>query len=160
VRSLSLAQYARFLVVGTIAGLFSIACRELFGYLLGADDPRHYSISVALAYAAGIVVSFVLNQRFTFLKDKAERSWSKFIPFVAVAIVGLVCTWLISIALRYGLPLTALIGKSSASVAFAAATVLASLITYPLNGLFVFGKKSSATNAMRDTVATSRAGRA
>jgi putative flippase GtrA len=160
VRSLSLAQYARFLVVGTIAGLFSIACRELFGYLLGADDPRHYSISVALAYAAGIVVSFVLNQRFTFLKDKAERSWSKFIPFVAVAMAGLVCTWLISIALRYGLPLTALIGKSSASVAFAAATVLASLITYPLNGLFVFGKKSSATNAMRDTVATSRAGRA
>lgn len=159
-RSLSLAQYARFLVVGTIAGLFSIACRELFGYLLGADDPRHYSISVALAYAAGIVVSFVLNQRFTFLKDKAERSWSKFIPFVAVAMAGLVCTWLISIALRYGLPLTALIGKSSASVAFAAATVLASLITYPLNGLFVFGKKSSATNAMRDTVATSRAGRA
>jgi len=160
VRSLSLAQYARFLVVGTIAGLFSIACRELFGYLLGADDPRNYSISVALAYAAGIVVSFVLNQRFTFLKDKAERSWSKFIPFVAVAMAGLVCTWLISIALRYGLPLTALIGKSSASVAFAAATVLASLITYPLNGLFVFGKKSSATNAMRDTVATSRAGRA
>ena len=159
-RSLSLAQYARFLVVGTIAGLFSIACRELFGYLLGADDPRHYSISVALAYAAGIVVSFVLNQRFTFLKDKAERSWSKFIPFVAVAMAGLVCTWLISIALRYGLPLTALIGKSSASVAFAAATVLASLITYPLNGLFVFGKKSSATNAMRETVATSRAGRA
>ena len=159
-RSLSLAQYARFLVVGTIAGLFSIACRELFGYLLGADDPRHYSISVALAYAAGIVVSFVLNQRFTFLKDKAERSWSKFIPFVAVAMAGLVCTWLISIALRYGLPLTALIGKSPASVAFAAATVLASLITYPLNGLFVFGKKSSATNAMRDTVATSRAGRA
>jgi putative flippase GtrA len=147
-------------VVGTIAGLFSIACRELFGHLLGVDDPRHYSISVALAYVAGILVSFVLNQRFTFRKDKAERSWSRFIPFVAVAMVGLVCTWLISIALRYGLPLTALIGKSSGSVAFAAATVLASLITYPLNGLFVFGKQRNATSAMSDTVATSRAGRA
>ena len=50
--------------------------------------------------------------------------------------------------------------RSSFSVAFAAATVLASLITYPLNGLFVFGKNRNASNAMRETVATSRAGRA
>ena len=147
-------------MVGTIAGLLSIACRELFGRLLGTDDPRHYSISVVLAYLAGIAVSFVLNQRFTFSGAPAARSWSRFIPFVVVALVGLVCTWLISLALRYGLPLTALIGKSSAPVAFAAATVLASLITYPLNALFVFGNQSSATRAMRATVATSRAGRA
>jgi len=160
VRSLSLGQYARFFVVGTIAGLFSIACREIFGHLLGTDDPRHYSVSVALAYMAGIAVSFMLNQRFTFFRDKATHTWSRFIPFVAVALVGLVCTWLISVALRYGLPLPALIGKSSAPVAFAAATVIASLITYPLNALFVFGRKSSATSAMSATVATSRAGRA
>jgi len=62
---------------------------------------------------------------------------------------------LISLALRYGLPLPALIGKSSASVAFAMATVLASLITYPLNALFVFGKKRSATAAIATTAATS-----
>ena len=91
----------------------SIACRELFGRLLGTDDPRHYSISVVLAYLAGIAVSFVLNQRFTFSGAPAARSWSRFIPFVVVALVGLVCTWLISLALRYGLPLTALIGKLS-----------------------------------------------
>jgi putative flippase GtrA len=109
---------------------------------------------------AGIAVSFMLNRRFTFSGNEAARGWSRFIPFVAVALVGLVCTWLISLALRYGLPLTALIGKSSAPVAFAAATVLASLITYPLNALFVFGRKSSATSATRATVATSRAGRA
>ena len=102
----------------------------------------------------------MLNRRFTFSGNEAARGWSRFIPFVAVALVGLVCTWLISLALRYGLPLTALIGKSSAPVAFAAATVLASLITYPLNALFVFGNQSSATRAMRATVATSRAGRA
>jgi putative flippase GtrA len=142
-------------VVGTIAGLFSIACRELFGHLLGTDDPRHYSLSVVLAYMAGIVVSFVLNQRFTFSAHQEARQWSRFMPFVAVALVGLVCTWLISLALRYGLPLPALIGKSSASVAFAMATVLASLITYPLNALFVFGKKRSATAAIATTAATS-----
>jgi putative flippase GtrA len=142
-------------VVGTIAGLFSIACRELFGRLLGTDDPRHYSISVVLAYMAGIIVSFTLNQHFTFSAQRAPHSWSRFMPFVAVALVGLVCTWLISLGLRYGLPLTALIGKSSAPVAFAAATVLASLITYPLNAWFVFGKKKSAATAMPTTAATS-----
>jgi putative flippase GtrA len=109
---------------------------------------------------AGIAVSFVLNQRFTFSAAKAARDWSRFMPFVAVALVGLACTWLISVALRYGLPLQALIGQSSAAVAFAMATVLASLITYPLNALFVFGNHKSATSATSATVATSRAGRA
>jgi len=98
----------------------------------------------------GIVVSFVLNQRFTFSAHQEARQWSRFMPFVAVALVGLVCTWLISLALRYGLPLPALIGKSSASVAFAMATVLASLITYSAQCLFVFGKKRSAPRQLHD----------
>jgi putative flippase GtrA len=38
-------------------------CRELFAWLLGRDDPRHYSISVILGYVAGIIVSYLLNQR-------------------------------------------------------------------------------------------------
>jgi putative flippase GtrA len=113
---------------------------------------------VMLAYMVGIAMSFFLNHRFTFLGDAASRNWPRFMLFVSVALVGLVCTWLISVALRYGLPLPALIGKSSAPVAFAVATVLASLITYPLNALFVFGKQRSATKAMSATVATSRAG--
>jgi putative flippase GtrA len=135
--------------------LLSIAARELFGWLLGRDDPTRYSISVALGYVAGIVVSYLLNQRFTFGKDKAARNWSRFLPFVGVAMVGLLSTWLMSLALRYGLPLQSLLGKSSASVAFAFATVLSSLITYPLNALFVFGKKGRATSATSTTIATS-----
>ena len=135
--------------------MLSIACREVFAWLLGRDDPRHYSISVILGYGAGIVVSYLLNQRFTFVKAGTPRNWSRFGPFVGVATVGLLCTWLLSLALRYGLPLQALIGKSSATVAFAFATVLSSLITYPLNALFVFAKKGSATSAMSTTIATS-----
>ena len=141
--------------MGTCAGLLSIACRELFAWLLGRDDPRHYSISVILGYVAGIIVSYLLNQRFTFVKAGAPRKWSRFVPFVGVAMVGLLCTWLMSLGLRYGLPLQALIGKSSATVAFALATALSSLITYPLNALFVFAKKGSATRAISTTIATS-----
>jgi putative flippase GtrA len=138
--------------------LLSVASREVFGRLLVPDDALHYSVSVVLAYMVGIAVSFFLNHRFTFLGGAASRNWPRFMLFVAVALVGLVCTWLISLALRYGLPLPALIGKSSALVAFALATLLASLITYPLNALFVFGEQKSATKATSTTVATSRAG--
>jgi putative flippase GtrA len=130
-------------------------CRELFAWLLGRDDPRHYSISVILGYIAGIVVRYLLNQGFTFEIGGAPRNWSRFLPFVGVAMVGLLCTWLMSLGLRYGLPLQALLGKSSATVAFAFATVLSSLITYPLNALFVFGKNGSPTRAMSTTIATS-----
>jgi putative flippase GtrA len=112
-----------------------------------------------LAYVVGIAVSYFLNHRFTFSGDAASNNWLRFILFVAVALVGLVCTWLLSVALRYGLPLPELIGKSSATVAFGIATLLASLVTYPLNALFVFGKDKSATTPIRATVATSRAGR-
>jgi putative flippase GtrA len=142
-------------MVGSCAGLLSIVAREVCGWLLGRDDPVRYSISVALGYIAGIVVSYLLNQRFTFRKDAAARDWSRFLPFVGVAMVGLLSTWLMSLALRYGLPLERLLGSFSATVAFAFATVLSSLITYPLNAVFVFGRKGKPTSAISTTIATS-----
>ncbi len=108
-----------------------------------------------LGYVAGIIVSYLLNRRFTFVTAGAPRNWSRFAPFVGVAMVGLLCTWLLSLGLRYGLPLQALLGELSATVAFAVATVLSSLVTYPLNALFVFAKKGNATSAISTTIATS-----
>ncbi len=121
---MSFGQYTRFLVVGAFVGLVTLGCRELIGHLLVVDNQRTYSVSVTVAYAIGIALSFLLNHRFTF--GAGARSWSKFGKFVAIALVGLLSTWLLSLALRYGLHLDAFIGSWARVTAFAVATVLSS----------------------------------
>ena len=118
--------------------MVTVACRELIGRFLIADTMANYSLSVVLAYAIGILLSFLLNRRFTFQTRGTNRDWSKFLLFVAIAIAGLVSTWLLSLTLRYGLRLDAWSGEASAAIAFAAAALLSSAITYPLSALFVF----------------------
>ena len=66
-----------------------------------------------------------------------------FLHFTAIAIVGLVSTWILALALRYGTHLDAYIGSAAKLVAFATATFLSSLLTYPLNARFVFGGRRS-----------------
>jgi putative flippase GtrA len=138
---MSFGQYTRFLVVGAFVGLVTLGCRELIGHLLVVDDQRSYSISVTVAYAIGIALSFLLNHRFTFGAAAGQRSWGNFGKFVAIALVGLLSTWLLSLLLRYGLRLDALIGTWARVTAFAAATVISSALTYPLNSLIVFAER-------------------
>lgn len=140
---MSLGQYARFLVIGAFVGIVTVGCRELIGHLLAADTRRNFSISVSLAYAIGIALSFLLNHRFTFGGDDRSRNWRVFSRFVAIAIVGLVSTWVLALALRYGTHLDARIGSPAKLVAFATATFLSTLLTYPLNARFVFGGRRS-----------------
>lgn len=138
--ALSLGQYGRFLLVGGFVGVVTVACRELVGWALHADTQRTYSLSIAAAYTVGVVLSFLLNHRFTFGGPAGHRNWRSFARFVAVALTGLLSTWAFSLALRYGLQLDALIGRSAKLLAFATATVMSSLLTYPLNSWFVFGR--------------------
>ncbi len=130
--SLSLAQYARFLFIGGVVGLFSLACRELIGRGLGDSTELRYSISVLTAYVAGIVLSFCLNRALTF-RSRVTSTWSRFPAFVAVACTGMLLTWLLALSLRHLDGLEGLFGRYSATAAFAVATLLATLITYPLN---------------------------
>ena len=134
---LRLAQYGRFLVVGAAVAVITIACRELIGRVLGTDTPFFYSLSVVSAYGIGIALSFVLNRRFTFTQA-STIGWSAYVLFVAVALLGMFLTWMLSVAIRYGLRLQPLLGDASAGLAFAAAALLSSVITYPLNARVVF----------------------
>lgn len=135
---MSLTQYFRFLIVGGIVGLITIACREVIGYLLPADTPVFYSLSVVGANGIGTALSFMLNRRFTF-SDSNVTGWSRFAGFAAISIVAMVSTWLLSLGIRYGLRLHVLFGDLLApGVAFAAATLISSLITYPLNASLIF----------------------
>ncbi len=144
---MSLGQYARFVIIGAFVGIVTVGCRELIGHLLVADTPRNFSISVGLAYAIGITLSFFLNHRFTFGGDDSSRNWRIFFQFVAIAILGLVSTWILALALRYGTHLDARIGSAAKPVAFATAALLSSLLTYPLNARFVFGCRRSCVAA-------------
>jgi putative flippase GtrA len=144
---MSLGQYARFVIIGAFVGIVTVGCRELIGLLLVADTRRNFSISVCLAYAVGITLSFFLNLRFTFGGDASSRNWRNFFRFAAVAIVGLVSTWILALALRYGAHLDARIGSAAKLVAFATATFLSSVLTYTLNARFVFGGRRSSVAA-------------
>jgi putative flippase GtrA len=136
--SLSLSQYTRFLLVGAVVGLITVACRELIGRLLGVDNAARYSVSVVSAYALGIVLAYLLNRRHTFAQHEVAPSYGNFALFALIAVMGALCTWLLSLALRYGAHLNDRLGAYAAATAFALAALLSTLVTYPLNARFVF----------------------
>jgi putative flippase GtrA len=135
---MSLLQYARFLASGGVVGALTVGFRELIGLSLGADNPLCYSVSVVSAYAGGIVLSFLINKLYTFKDVNGIVAWSSLIRFVPVALAGLSLTWLLSLTIRYESHWVIAAGKYSATVAFAAATLISTAITYPLNALVVF----------------------
>lgn len=164
---LSMAQYARFLVVGGIVGVVTIAAREVFQRLTGADTVWHYSLSVVAAYSLGILLSFALNRRFTFgsyvdpaigLSTRsasasapwARSTWRMFGSFALLAVAGLLSTWLLSLALRYGLPVERFLGAAGPGAAFGAAALLSTLITYPLNARYVFVRRPAFARRAED----------
>jgi putative flippase GtrA len=107
--------------------------------LLPADTPVFYSLSVIIVYAIGILLSFLLHQRYTFrIRSSSGRGLGL---FFAVALGGAGLTWLLSVLLRYGLAFDALFGELGGTTAFALAALLSSLATYAANGRLVFRRE-------------------
>jgi putative flippase GtrA len=150
---MSLIQYARFLTAGGIVGAITVACRELIGWWLGADNPARYSISVVTAYAIGIVLSFTLNRRYTFRYAGTLGTWPSFVRFLGVALLGLLLTWALSLAIRYQTAWAIEPGRYSAMAAFAVATLLATAVTYPLTAAVVFRRARHADERMQQEAA-------
>jgi putative flippase GtrA len=135
---LSFLQYARFLLVGLVVGLIAIVLREWIARALPADTPVFYSLSIVVVYAMGILLSFALHSRFTFgVRTEFDKS-ERLAPFFAVALVGAMATWLVSLVCRYGLAFDRVFGELAGSAAFAVGAVTASLVTYVLNARMVF----------------------
>jgi putative flippase GtrA len=141
---MSLTQYLRFLLVGGTTGVITICCREVIAHFLPSDTPVFYSLSVVCANSIGTAISFVLNRRYTFSSSNVT-GWSRFGGFAVIAVVAMFSTWMLSIALRYGLQLDAFFGDLAGGIAFAFATLLSSLITYPLNASVVFRPNARST---------------
>jgi putative flippase GtrA len=96
-------QFLRFLLVGGIAGLANFLSRFAFQIFFS------YTLSVALAFSFGTVISFILNRSYTFAAYD-EKAMIQFIKFILIAIVGIalaaVIAWLgmvIYKALKIGL---------------------------------------------------------
>lgn len=133
------STYLRYLVVGAVVGVLTIALRELFAFMLPADTPAYYALSVVLAYAVGIVCSYYGHHNVTFnMQEPVGGHATAFTRFTFIAIAGLLATTSMSMLIRYGLPVDRVLGEYSGSFAFALATILASILTYSLNSAFTF----------------------
>ena len=132
-----LDKYFRYAVIGAVVGISAILLREGIAWFL-PDEPIYFALSVGFIYALGIVLSFILQQTFTFRPDQQVHSWRKLLPFIVVALIGAVATLLLALLYRYGFAFDRLFGGFGPALAFAAATLTSSVLSFWLNARFVF----------------------
>lgn len=131
----SFRQYVHYVAVACAAFASTVGCRELLQRLIGQDSVALYTLSMALAYAIGIVVNFLLQRLLTF--RTLTRSWRMFHGFVLVAAVGAAVTLVSSLCFRY-LLFDFWIQRWSPTLGFVCGNVVASVSTYLLNATYVF----------------------
>ena len=133
-------RYFVYVIVATVVGAITIAIRELLGYLLGADTKLNYAMSVLIAYACGIVLSFVWQARVTFGKRRIDELRSRFSLFAGMAVASSLLAVMISRLLRYEGGFDHWFGVAGPAIAFGLAGVLTSVVAYAANARFVFDR--------------------
>jgi len=146
---LFIRQYSRYILIGGLVGITTVALREAIAAYISVDTPKTYLFSILLVYALGIIVSFILHRTITFNIGTEDNRWYMFGRFIIVALIGAVSTSLLAVLLRYWLGFNLLFGRFGASIAFAAAACASSIITYWANAQFVFLKTSKVKKKMR-----------
>jgi len=148
-----LAQYWRrylvYVVVATVVGGITIAIREAIAHMIGKDTKSNYAVSVLIAYACGIVLSFFWQARVTFREHRVQELRSRFSLFAVMAVASSVLTVTISRLLRYEGGFDHLFGIAGPGIAFGLAGVLTSVIAYAANARFVFDRRVAALTARK-----------
>lgn len=132
--------FIRFFLVGTLVGVFTIILREGIAFLM-PDRPVYFILSIIISYTLGVIISYILNTRFTFRKDKSDRTLTtkyRFAYFTLVSLFGVVSTTVFSFFFRYVSEFNIIFGKAGDTFAFALGAVLTSVITFFLNSKYVF----------------------
>lgn len=80
-----------FLICSGTAALVNIATGQILYGLLGLSEGWQYSFSVSVAFLMGMVVSFILNRRYTF-KPSGRKISLEGTDFLLVSIGGLLLT--------------------------------------------------------------------
>ena len=133
-------RYLVYVVVATVVGGITIAIREAIARMIGEDTKFNYAVSVLIAYACGIVMSFFWQARVTFRDHRVQGLRSRFPLFAVMAVVSSVLTVTISRLLRYEGGFDRLFGSAGPGIAFGLAGVLTSVIAYAANARFVFDR--------------------
>ena len=147
---MSQCVYCRYLVVGAIVGITAIVARELISYLLPADSPGYYLLSVIIIYTGGIIASFYGHFRVSFSHvQNKQATMVSMGKFTLVALAGMGVTSLLSYQIRYNLNLEPVFGALLPSVAFGVAALTASLLTYTLNARYIFVDTAPSNHQMK-----------
>src|SRR5258708_34320209 len=94
-------RYFVYVIVATVVGGITIAIREVLARLLGDDTKLNYALSVLIAYACGIILSFFWQARVTFRQHRAGKLRSRFSLFAVMAVASSILTVTLSRLLRY-----------------------------------------------------------
>jgi putative flippase GtrA len=135
---ISYNRYPRFFMIGSLVGIATILVRELIASMLGSDGKLDYLITICGAYGFGIIASFTLQRLFTFRNDEGKRASGHFVLFVLVAMTGGALVALLSFVFRYALLNDSLFNQYTPTLAFIAATLLVSVLSYWVNAKYVF----------------------
>jgi hypothetical protein len=142
------ASFARFFAIGSALGVSALAARDAVGRLL-PDSPIGYWLSIVGVYGCAVLVGYQLQGRYAF--GATGLSWRRafgdatLVRYGAVAALGAVLTSGLAVVLRYTTPIALLSPSLAGALAFAAAALAVSLVTFVLNRRYVFGKTESTT---------------
>jgi len=136
-------RYLQYLIVGGIVGVVTIALREAVAFLIGTDTPLTYALSIVIAYATGIMLSFVWQSGFTFGR-RVPYTAGRMALFAIVATAGAGMTVVLARFIRYGLEVDHQFGLAGPGLAFAFAALSTSVVSYAVNEHVVFASISHA----------------
>jgi len=133
----ALDRYPSYFVIGSSIAAATIGLREVLGRAWGEQNPIVFNLSMVTAYGAGIIVSYVLQRRFTF-KKLAQNPWLERVKYLGTALLGMGLTIIFANGIKWGLDFIPLLIELHRTLAFGSAALLTSFVTYFVNKRFTF----------------------
>jgi putative flippase GtrA len=132
-------KYPTYFIVGSFVTAVTVILRHTIGEFL-QRSAEEFAISIVAVSAIGIVLSYILQSRFTFQTQKTQtRSFRyKFVSYVAVQLAGMGVTIAFSLLIRYLLLPSPIPIKLRDTIAFIIASLIASAITYTVSKIHIF----------------------
>jgi putative flippase GtrA len=132
-------KYPSYFIVGGFVTAVVIILRHMLGEFL-QRSPEEFVISIVAVYSVGIILSYILQSRFTFQTQKTQtRSFKyKFVSYVAVQLAGMGVTIAFSLLIRYLLLPSPIPIKLRDTIAFIIASLIASVVTYTVSKIHIF----------------------
>jgi putative flippase GtrA len=125
--------------VGGCVTLFVIILRDIISRFL-KQSAGEYVLSITAVYTVGIILSYIFQSRFTFKpKKKYTRSFKyRFIYYTGVQLAGMGVTIVFSLLFRWLLLPVSILAAFRDTIAFAIASLAASVVTYTTSKLHIF----------------------